>query len=200
MSAEAREDDSGPSRGVLALLQWLLLGAVLIAALTIVGVHAPAVVKKIGLFAIGYGLLVGWGLGYAARLTGWRTSRSVSGVLAFVVIAAGLVGLAFESYRQRSAAVQEWLRENPETMLAARMVEQGATPDDPRQRSRHQELQKTIRRRIDPGFFDYLAFRLQLSPLRTWPMPWPAVFWIAEVLLGGTAGAWLTVRTMRSME
>jgi hypothetical protein len=46
-------------------------------------------------------------------------------------------------------------------------------------------------------FYGYLAHRIPKQWGR-WSSPWPAVFWVVEVVLGSALGGWLALVTLRS--
>jgi hypothetical protein len=47
------------------------------------------------------------------------------------------------------------------------------------------------------SFYGYLANRIPKS-WGKWQYPWPAVFWVGEIVLGSTLGACLALRTLRT--
>jgi hypothetical protein len=60
----------------------------------------------------------------------------------------------------------------------------------------HQEAREA--RRLERSFYGYLANRINEKKWGKWGSPWPAVFWVVEVSLGSTLGAWLALRTLRA--
>src|SRR4051812_23375463 len=108
-------------------LAWLVLSALAVGALALVGVHLPASLKKLGLFAIAFGLLAGW-LSNEIRL---RLGRPLGRALlmsaaVFALIAAGQVGMAVESARLRRAEFDQ----TPEARTL-RLLTAGARPVAP---------------------------------------------------------------------
>jgi hypothetical protein len=153
---------------------WLLFAVVGLTALTLAFVHAPGRIKLIGIYDVIYGLAAGWALGLLARkLQLTATSRLTA--VTFVLIAAGISGVAIESHRVWAAREWEAFTTSPTGRLANEVL---AKPDAPAElRASLQESLDNQRSQI--SFEHYLARRL--APLGNWDEPWPAVFWLAEI-------------------
>ncbi|MGH7128997.1 MAG: hypothetical protein ACREJB_00275 [Planctomycetaceae bacterium] len=158
---------------MMRLLQWLLASSIVVTALAIAAAHVPGRFRLLGLFAVVFGLLCGRALAYLSRMLNLKRSRLVL-LIAGLLIAAAEVGMTLESYRQ-------FVAEN-ERQLDAELRRQNVPA----------ALLPALRR-------DFLAERTSLSAYLThrvselgdWPMPWPAVLWSVEALLGVAAGTWL---------
>lgn len=187
------------------LVRWFVMSALGLTVLTLTAAHAPARIKLIGLFVVGYGLAAGAGLGALARISGVQRRRLIVW-LATAFIAAGEVGMAVEAHRLYAAHVQRNVEGDKNVLTMARLFREGSLPDDPQQRAQYEQMQQTVRKAADlrrreqekqSSFAGYLRHRI--SPLGSWPDPWPAVFWLAEVLLGTAAGTWIMSRMTRTI-
>ncbi|MFO1095838.1 MAG: hypothetical protein U0992_21410 [Planctomycetaceae bacterium] len=105
-------------------------------------------------------------------------------MLSVLTAASGLVNIAATGYRQTVAAAKKIREADPQQMLALRVLEGTMDADPVLQQRFHEE-----RARLQPQFGDYLAVRLQRYG--TFPAPWPAVAWSAELFFGGIAAGWM---------
>jgi len=194
MSAESLDNAAdGPNSQRGSRGGWLAVSLIGTVAVTLTAVHLPGRVKLIGLFAVGYGLLVGWG---TSRLAATFRVRSRGLVVSFALLLAfvGQLGMAFESHRLFSArqrsAQKEQLKDSPMGRLLLRNIDSETPPDDPEQRKHY----KAMREVLHPPFSAYLKYRTraitQYYPsLRDLPEQWPIVLWIVEGLLGTCAAS-----------
>jgi|GEM_PF-2564172 len=194
------------------LLLWLVIGAVVLAVAALAGGHAPPRIRLLGLFLIAWGAIGGWGLGSLARLLRLHFPGRVA-VLGFLLLLAGQVGLAWESYRVYSQGplkevrlLQEQFRNDPSRAFVQQFREQQsqAAADDEEaaemQRRFEAELERVERIRNEKldeirsraTFRAYLAHRVEA--FGGWPAPWPALFWGMEALAGSILGAWIASR------
>jgi hypothetical protein len=168
---------------------WFLLCLLGVAAISGLAGHAPARVRLLLLLPVAFGLLVGSAAGYLA--CGLELRRSVPVALISATLAvAGLVNVAWIAYGELAAQARRAVQEDPQRMLALRLLEAGDMHDPQNRRSYH-ELRTALR----PTFGDYLASRLATT--FGWrPAPWPELIWGCEVLIAGIAAAWTTRRLM----
>ncbi len=168
---------------------WFLLGLLGVAAISGLAGHAPARVRLLLLFPLAFGLLVGSASGYLA--SGLELRRSVAAALISASLAvAGLVNVAWISYGELAAQARRAVQEDPQRLLALRLLESSDLRDPQNRRSYHE-----LRASLQPTFGDYLASRL--AGTFGWrPAPWPGLFWGCEVLFGGLAAGWTTWRLM----
>jgi len=170
-------------------LRWLAATGLAVWGVSALAGHLPARVRLLLLFAIGFGLLAGWGSGVLADEFGVRRSRRGAAITAALAVA-GLANVAVSAYRQSQEDARATIDRDPQQLTALRVLE-GAMEDDPELRRRYHEE----RARLQPSFPGYLSRRLlafgYVAP------PWPAVIWSAEVLSGAAAAAWMFRREAR---
>jgi hypothetical protein len=180
-----------PSGG---LPSWLLLVAIAAGALALAFAHLPPIFKKLGLFAVAYGSLVGligaWLAQFAPVL---RRRPWVATAVVCLFALAGQVGVALESYRMQRFDEQVRERADPQQQLARRLLESANEPADAKSKSTLDEFRRS---REGPGssFAEYLRFRVSDIGIRS---KWAAVlFWAVEIGLGSLAAGWLFRRRM----
>jgi len=186
-------------------LSWTAALLVCVAALSLAGVYLPAVAKKLGLFAIAFGLVTGW---IASRLSAVfdirKLARGASVLIVCVVIVAGLVGMTAESFRVWRNGNRQLPLMDPSTSLALRMLDSQKPSDDPKTKEIAEEMRQSIGRSIESrrelarereSFSGYLRYRI--SPLGPAIQPFAAVVWVFEIALGSLAGTWLFRRLTR---
>jgi hypothetical protein len=168
---------------------WFLLVLLAVAATSGLAGHVPARVRLLLLFPVAFGLLVGSAAGYLAaglELRGTVRTALLSGLLTV----AGLANVARIAYGELAAQARRAVKEDPQRLLALRLLEAGDLRDS-RIRQRYHELRAAVR----PTFGDYLASRF--ATMFGWESPpWPALIWGCEVLVAGVAAAWTTRRLM----
>lgn len=208
MKSENLRNPSATSAGSnwAGLLQWLVLSVLGLTIFTLMAAHAPGRIKLIGPFAVGFGLAAGAGLVALARIIGARRRRFIVWWVP-VFIAAGQIGMAIESHRLYAKQVRRDSAGDVNVLKLARFLHEGAAPEDPDQKAQYEQMQQSVQKAAEErrrelqektSFTGYLRHRL--SPLGSWPRPWPTVFWLGEVLLGTAAGIWLVIRMTRGME
>jgi hypothetical protein len=163
-------------------------------ALALGAAHLPPITKKLGLFAIAYGLLVGliagWLMQFAPRLCAWRRLAAI----VFLVVLAGQWGIAAESYRIDRAERESKERSDPKQALARRLIESANEPSDPKSRAAFEEFRRSYGE-TGASFGDYLQFRVSGIGIQS---KWAAaLFWAVEITLGGLAASWLFARQTR---
>lgn len=168
------------------LIIWLALGTVVEGAVASLLGSGPERIRALLLFPVGFGLLTGGGLAFAAREFGVRPRWLVTG-LSCLVVAGGLIVVARSAYGELVALARDRVREDGKLVLGLRLLEDQAATD-PAQLKSYLDL----RMAVDPQFEDYLMGRV--SALGIWRAPWPAVIWGAEVLLATGATGWLVWR------
>lgn len=163
----------------------LLLMLVAAAVLTAFSSVAPAGLRKLVLFAVGFGLVTGVLVAWAAREN--RVSRRVALLVSTILILAGLSVTAARSHAQLVAAQQAANRQNPDNLMGLNMLREAAAND-----SEVADILVRRQRQLHPEFVDYLATRV--THLGEWSQPWPVVFWIGELCLAVVAGGIVVVR------
>lgn len=168
---------------------WIALCVVATAAISLVAVHLPGRVKMLGLFAIGYGLLIAW---TAFRLQSTfdlsRISRRLCIATVCVLIIAGQAGLALESWRVQRAAEQRKIAADTKRTTALAMIEMASSAGDEKSRAAAAEARQTIggNVRTFPGYLRYRVSELGANAERA---AW--AIWLGEIVLSTAAGAWL---------
>jgi hypothetical protein len=178
------------------LLSWLALLAIGTCTLTLAAAHLPPVFKKLGLFAIAYGSLLGLAGAWRSQFApGLRTRRGLGMAVVFVFALAGQIGIAAESYRIDRTERERRERSDPKRALANRLLESAAEPSDAKSQAALAELRRAY---SSPGdsFGDYLQFRVSGIGVRSKRVA--AWFWAIELLLGGQAAVWAFCRWSRA--
>jgi hypothetical protein len=168
---------------------WLVLLVLGAAAISLLAVYLPSRVKMLGLFAVGHGLLAGWLAAWLAqafrlRMTNW----AVACATVFVVIAAGQIGMAVESYRVYRTAEERALAANPKRAAVLQMLQSVKLPDDATSEKSVADVRKTIGA-SGATFAEYLQYRVSQIGIQSRRLA--TVFWVVEVVLGGAAGTWI---------
>ena len=151
--------------------------------LAMLAAHAPARVRLIGLFAVGFGLIVGWMAVRLAQVFEARPTRPTMFSLAASFALVGFVAMTWQTFRLDELTQIKTKEEE----LAARLMrefdrQQGiVTPD----LTRSSSLQR---------FRGYLTRRV--SQLGRWPSPWPELFWWGECVSASVAAGWFAQRSV----
>ena len=171
------------------IVSWIVLLTIAAAAFAIAFAHFPPTFKKLGLFAVAYGVLVGLaGVWLAPSAERVRRRPWLWTFLVVILAIAGQIGIAAESFRVERAEEQRLERTNPNQLLARRLLESAREPPDAKSRASLDEFRRNYRRASD-SFGDYLQFRV--SSLGIQSKGGAAFFWAAEVALGGLAAGWV---------
>ena len=193
MAARSPEVPPEAPRSVTpSYLQWLLLSSVAVFVLTLCAVHAPSRIKLLGLFAVAYGLLAGWGTGQLARISGIHSRRIVA-IVSFGVIIAGQVGMALESHRLFAAELRRQYQADP----IAALLKQLPFPQQPKDQAKLKETIEQNRRERARRLAELTSFSAYLQhrvKSLSWSQPWAVLLWAVEVLLASAAGAFLAGR------
>jgi hypothetical protein len=173
-------------------------------ALTLAAAHAPGRIRLLGLFAVAFGAVCGWGLARGAayfavtvmpvdsslkrkqRNDNSRPSLALQAsimrlVIVGVLIAAAETGLTLESWRLYVVELRKLY--DPEASTEAVGGGQPFVPDSLLKQAREERQQVLVEK---SRFAAYLQHRVK--ELGDWSAPWPAVFWLGELLLGTAAG------------
>jgi len=168
-------------------LGWFLLCLLGVAAISGLAGHGPARIRLLLLFPVGFGLLVGSASGRLAQSFQVRPAGAAALTAAALTIA-GLMNVAWLAYGELAAAARRAVQEDPQRLLALRVLE-STDMSDPRNARSYQELRASL----EPTFGDYLASRL--AGTFGWrAAPWPELVWSGEVLMAAGAAAWATRR------
>ena len=178
------------------IAQWFVMAAAAVAGLSFAAVTAPPRLKLLGLFAIALGALAGW---IAGRLARWREvwqPRMVAAVT-FLLIGAGLVGTTLENHRRYAAAMRPTYAIDPKMAILMRTLERppgrgekGSRGDDPFLKAADEHQQAPAERTTLTAYL-----RHRVRPLGNWSTAAAISLWVAEVLAGSAAGAWVARRT-----
>ncbi len=163
-------------------LRYLGTAVMFVAVLSMAAAYAPAAVRKIGLFSIVFGIVVGWGLGQLHRQYD-LVGRTIVTIATALLIIAGLVNVAIQSHQQLRAERRNLRADNDQQRLALQLLA-GSEGED-------SATTALLRSQYDPSFADYLANRF--SALGEWPLRWAVLAWLLEIGLAVAVGIW-TVR------
>lgn len=168
---------------------WLLLLTIGVGALALGSAHLPPMFKKLGLFAVAYGLLVGLLAAWLDQFTGrFRGHLAMRAAVVVLLTLLGQVGIAAESFRIDRAEQQRLERADPKQLLARRLLESAAEPPDAKSQATLNEFRREYAD-TGPSFADYLRFRVSGIGIRS--QSFAVVFWGMEVALGGFAAGWI---------
>ena len=199
----------GDASGCRPFIRWMVVGIAGVGLFFVASVHLPDTIKVPGLFPVGLAAAAGWGLGRWGTAMNIRPTWAVA-IAAWLAIAGGEVISTVKTNRDRVAylrTLREWqdLSGHPiEEGLRRSQNEQPAAQSD-EDKKRRQEIRDQIefgesyrRERLKRlTFYGFLKERVPKA-WGKWSYPWPVVFWGAEVVLGSTLGAWLTLCTLRN--
>lgn len=161
-----------------------IIGAAVLTALASV---MPAGARKLVLFAVAFGMGIGWIVAVAARH--FATPRRMVLLLVPLLTIAGLSFVAQRTWRQYQALQRTADIENSQSPLPPPMLE-AISANDPQTA----EMLQRERSHDAPSFLQYLAVRTR--PLGEWRDPWPALFWVGEVSLACVAGVYVAHRML----
>lgn len=171
--------------------QWVVLSLGLVGVMAFAVAHAPPGWQRPGptalWFAVAGGIIMG-GIAVVHRIT----SRRLVFIVAFPVIAASIAGMTGERYRLyvnslRSLYLGSTAPKSPKAMgdaITGGQVMQDMIEEFHAERRAIYEARRPFR--------VFLAFRLEALGITT--EPWPLVFWLGEILLGGLLGAFVAAR------
>jgi hypothetical protein len=186
--------DRRPSLGG-GLFSWIVLLVIATCGLALAAAHLPPIFKKLGLFAVAYGLLLGLIGGWLSQFTPkvYKTRRLGAAVV-FALALAGQTGIALESYRLDRSERERLERSDPKETLARRLLESANEPSDPKSRATFDEFRRSYSK---PGasFDEYLQFRV--SGIGIQSKRRAALFWGVEIVSGALAASWVFLRRTR---
>ena len=199
----------GGSAAGRPFVRWLVVGIAGVGLLFVASVHLPDTIKIPGLFAVGLAAAAGWGLGRWGTIMNIRPTLAVA-IAAWLAIAGGEVISTVKTNRDRVRYLRTqriWQESPDDPMMKSikrSLDEEPAVPSE-EDRRRRQEIRDEIElgesrhseRLQHLTFYGFLQDRIRKA-WGKWSSPWPVVFWGAEVVLGSTMGAWLTLCTLRN--
>jgi hypothetical protein len=177
------------------LFSWIVLLATATFALALAAAHLPPIFKKLGLFAVAYGLAVGligaWLSQFTPRV---HARRRLGTAVVFSLALAGQIGIAAESYRIDRSERERRERSDPKQALARRLLESANEPSDPKARATLDEF-RSSHSHSGASFSEYLRFRV--SGIGVQSKRLAASFWGVEIVLGALAAGWVFFRRTR---
>lgn len=205
MSAPHSPSDSESTVAVAGrIASWLLAGSLLVAIVAWASIHAPPRVKILGLFAVVTGGAAGWLLGRSARSLGVLDRRAVV-PLAFVMVAAGQVGVGIGAHHVWADGIRRQYQVDPSGLLTGQIAAPESVSSDPEQQARYEQVladyfEQHRDERADTlaritRFEAYLQHRVSVLPV--WFHSWAGLFWGLEIVLAGLAGAWVAGESVR---
>lgn len=169
-----------------------VVGAAVVAAgLGLLAAHAPARVRLLGLFSIGFGLLTGWLLAGLAAQLHQRIGRVQLVIIALATLAGLITGVCRTVMLQPAnpKADAHPVAEMVEAQLRKPTETGPSTPPPPILSIPKLE---TGPRPFADRLQTYLSRRVEM--LGVWPTPWPELFWGLELALGVAGAIWIAAR------
>jgi hypothetical protein len=176
--------------------------------LFVVAVYFSDSIKIPALVPVGLALLAGWGLGR------WGTAMHILpgaavAIAAWLTIAGGEVISTLKANRDRVAYLRTLpkYQDKPDDIIEGLKRALDTAPPILNEEDRRQR--EKIRDDIEQGemkhqewlaeltFYGFLQSRVPKA-WGKWGYPWPALFWLAEIVVGSTLGAGLTLTTLRN--
>jgi hypothetical protein len=199
---------NAPSGELLPFVQWLATGAAGVALLFVIADQFPQRLKLFVFFPLAVACIAAWGLGrWGARFS--IRAGSLFLISSGLIIAGASLLVAIKTHRDgvRTMLSQKYWQQPPDPVSAKFKEFVQAEPEDETPAAREQRL--AVLAAIERGeamhreqrdyltFYGYLANRIP-KVWGKWTYPWPVVFWIAEILLGSSLGAWLALWTLQA--
>jgi hypothetical protein len=174
----------------------LIIGLILMTALSLLAVHLPERLKLILVYAVVYGLVAGAMLSTLAVKTGLTVNRSI--LLTIVILTIAGQGLVlYLSHQRYQAATLRQFKLDQTTLVIDRMFATGEPPEDPQARKEYdqvlEQFQAAKKERQEKKehllkISSYLEHRI--SPVAQLHAPWPLLFWLVELTLCCVAAVW----------
>jgi hypothetical protein len=174
-----------------AIWQWIVLCVGLVGVMAFATAHAPPAWQRPGPTAFWFAVLGGVVVGGIAAVHRIQ-NRWLVALVGFLIIAAAILGMTGERYRLYVQSLKDLylgsLAPNSPEALGEAVAQGGAMENF------LNEMRATRRRIYEARrpFPAFLSFRLEALGIAT--EPWPLVFWLGEILLGGLVGAFVAVR------
>lgn len=166
---------------VISVLVWLTASLLVTIAISFAASRAPARIRLIGLFPIGFGSAVGWMIARLSRELNAHPSRRILVTAAVLLTLAGWIGVTGETYRLEELHSPKL----PSHGLAAQMMK------DFERQVKGTELE--IPRPDGLTLFrTYLSRRIQ--KMGAWRSPWPECFLFAESIVASIAAVAISRR------
>ena len=192
-TSEVQSESPGSRSGFLS---WLIIGLVLMTALSLLAVHLPERLKLILVYAVVYGLVAGAMLSTLAVKTGLTVTRGI--LLTIVILTIAGQGLVlYLSHQRYQAATLRQFKLDQTTLVIDRMFATGEPPEDPQARKEYdqvlEQFQAAKKERQEKKehllkISSYLEHRI--SPVAQLNAPWPLLFWLVELTLCCVAAVW----------
>lgn len=192
-TSEVQSESPGSRSGFLS---WLIIGLILMTALSLLAVHLPERLKLILVYAVVYGLVAGAMLSTLAVKTGLTVTRGI--LLTIVILTIAGQGLVlYLSHQRYQAATLRQFKLDQTTLVIDRMFATGEPPEDPQARKEYdqvlEQFQAAKKERQEKKqhllkISSYLEHRI--SPVAQLHAPWPLLFWLVELTLCCVAAVW----------
>ncbi|MBN73682.1 MAG: hypothetical protein CME32_30885 [Gimesia sp.] len=192
-TSEVQSESPGSRSGFLS---WLIIGLILMTALSLLAVHLPERLKLILVYAVVYGLVAGAMLSTLAVKTGLTVTRGI--LLTIVILTIAGQGLVlYLSHQRYQAATLRQFKLDQTTLVIDRMFATGEPPEDPQARKEYdqvlEQFQAAKKERQEKKqhllkISSYLEHRI--SPVAQLNAPWPLLFWLVELTLCCVAAVW----------
>lgn len=172
--SQPTSDPAPPDSG--SALTFAIAAIVIAAALSVIAAHAPARIRLLGLFSLGFGLICGWLLTRLAATLHVRLDAPKLALIATVTLA-GLITSVCQTVALQPVKPRDAIPHPIAALVAAQL---GETP-----------AQQPV-----PTFGGRLRTHLirRVEKLGEWSSPWPEIFWTTELLVGTAGSVWIAVR------
>jgi hypothetical protein len=198
--ADQTDEDIAVSPGDrLQVFRWLTVSVLGLVVFVVIAAHAPARIRLLGLFTLGFGLLAGAGLGWLSGEFHLKPNRKLA-CLMFVFVFLGISGMFWESHRSyverlRKIYDQPHLdRPNPEKPVSMGKAAILAQATEALREARRKKFA------VESLFSTYLVRRTQFGKRPAWTDPWPVVLALGELIIGSICGAWMFLRVSRTRQ
>ncbi|MCH9656725.1 MAG: hypothetical protein P1V19_23955 [Gimesia sp.] len=196
MTDQPSELSPSPSNFKTGYIQWLIVSAVLITALSLLAVHLPERLKLLLVYAVVYGLISGGVLTTFAVKFGLSINKTI--ILAIVcLVILGQSLILYLSHQRFKEATLNRFKTDQTTFAIDRMFATGEPPEDPESRKEFDQVLKQYqaakleRKEKEQNLLkisSYLQHRISnITNLKT---PWPQLFWIIELLFCCFSAIW----------
>ncbi|WP_298862193.1 hypothetical protein [uncultured Gimesia sp.] len=204
MSDQPSELKPSPSNFKTGYIQWLIVSAVLITALSLLAVHLPERLKLLLVYAVVYGLISGGALATIAVKFGLPIKKTIILMIVCLVILGQSLILYLSHQRYQEVTLKRFKAD--QTMFSVdRMFATGKPPEDPESLKGYEHTRKLYqeakleRQQNEKNLLlisSYLQHRISsVANLKT---PWPQLFWIMELLFCCGSAIWASRQIAQS--
>lgn len=203
MTDQSSEPQHHPNQKPI-FIQWLIVGTVLMTALSLLAVHLPERLKLLLVYAVVYGLISGGVLTTLAVKFGLPVKKTLVLVIVCLTILGQSLVLYISHQRYKEVTLKRFKADQTSFAIES-MFATGEPPEDPQARKEYEQVLKQFhaakieRRKREKNILkisSYLEHRISsISKLKA---PWPQLFWLLEVALCCLAAIWASRQVTQS--